>query len=90
MTEEYAEVDGELRLTRRKETRKDIPPDLKAVQMLLAEEETDYSAMSDEELAAEKVRAAGAAERDCGTGNVGFGESRGVRNGKDGKGSNGG
>ena len=35
VTEEYAEVDGELKLTKRRETKKDIPPDLKAVQMLL-------------------------------------------------------
>lgn len=35
ITEEYAEVDGKFKLTRRKETKKDIPPDLKAVQLLL-------------------------------------------------------
>ena len=48
VTEEYAEVDGELKLTKRRETKKDIPPDLKAVQMLLAAKEdgADYAAMS--------------------------------------------
>ena len=33
VTEEYAEVDGELKLTKRKRTKKDVPPDLKAVQL---------------------------------------------------------
>lgn len=56
VTEEYAEVDGELKLTKRRETKKDIPPDLKAVQMLLAAKEdgADYAAMSDEQLNAER------------------------------------
>lgn len=49
--EEYAEVDGELRLLKRKKTKKDIPPDLKAVQLLLeSREERDISLFSDEEL----------------------------------------
>ena len=56
VTEEYAEVDGELRLTKRKETKKDIPPDLKAVQMLLSSAEDKVSALSDEELEEEKKR----------------------------------
>lgn len=58
VTEEYAEVDGELKLTKRRETKKDIPPDLKAVQMLLAAKEdgADYAAMSDEQLNAEWER----------------------------------
>ena len=37
VTEEYAEVDGALKLMKRKKTKKDVPPDLKAVQLLLAE-----------------------------------------------------
>ena len=56
VTEEYAEVDGELRLTKRKETKKDIPPDLKAVQMLLSSAEDRVSDLSDEELEEEKKR----------------------------------
>ena len=61
VTEEYAEVDGELKLTKRKETKKDIPPDLKAVQLLLSGSEQDcgYERMSDEELEAEKNRLLG-------------------------------
>ena len=35
VTEEFAEVDGERKLTKRKRTKKDVPPDLKAVQLLL-------------------------------------------------------
>ena len=57
ITEEYAEIDGELKLTKRKKTKKDVPPDLKAVQMLLSTGEgTEYNGWSDEELEAEKKR----------------------------------
>ena len=58
VTEEYAEVDGELKLTKRKETKKDIPPDLKAVQLLLAVEgeSLDVEKMTDEELELERKR----------------------------------
>ncbi len=56
VTEEYSEVNGELKLTKRKKTKKDIPPDLKAVQLLLGGEGTEYSTLSDEELEAEKRR----------------------------------
>ena len=57
VTEEYAEVDGALRLTKRKKTKKEIPPDLKAVQILLdSTGGADYGAMTDEELETEKRR----------------------------------
>lgn len=57
VTEEYSEVNGELKLVKRRETKKDVPPDLKAVQLLLADsEEADYSLLSDEELETEKKR----------------------------------
>ncbi len=56
VTEEYVEVDGELKLTKRKKTKKDIPPDLRAVQMLLSGEEGGYASLSDEELEKEKLR----------------------------------
>ena len=57
VTEEYAEVDGTLKLTKRKKTKKDVPPDLKAVQMLLGGGEAgEYGAMTDEELEEEKQR----------------------------------
>ena len=52
VTEEYAEVDGALKLTKRKKTKKDVPPDLKAVQMLLEKggEGADVASLTDEEL----------------------------------------
>ena len=56
VTEEYGVEDGELRLVKRRETRKDVPPDLKAVKMLLDGSVADLSAMSDEELENEKQR----------------------------------
>ena len=56
VTEEYAEVDGALKLTKRKRTKKDVPPDLKAVQMLLGESGQALENMSDEELEEEKKR----------------------------------
>ena len=57
VTEEYAEVNGELKLTKRKKTKKDVPPDLKAVQLLLASEGSGgYGEWTDEELKAEKER----------------------------------
>ncbi len=63
VTEEYAEVDGALKLTKRKKTKKDIPPDLKAVQLLLdAQGGTGLEAMTDEELEKEKRRLLAALE----------------------------
>lgn len=57
VTEEYAEVDGKLKLLKRKKTKKDIPPDLKAVQLLLDKgEERSVESMTDEELEREKGR----------------------------------
>ena len=56
VTEEFAQVDGELKLTKRRKTKKDIPPDLKAMQMLLTEQNFEYANMSDEELLQEKQR----------------------------------
>ncbi len=57
VTEEYAEVDGALKLTKRRKTQKDVPPDLKAVQLLLASKGVgEMASWSDEELEAEKER----------------------------------
>ena len=57
VTEEYADVDGQLKLTKRKKTKKDSPPDLKAVQLLLASgEESGLGELSDEALEEEKAR----------------------------------
>lgn len=51
--EEFAVQDGELRLVKRKVTRRDIPPDIKAVKMLL-DGRPDEDDMSDEQLEAER------------------------------------
>lgn len=57
VTEEYEEVDGELRLLKRKKTEKDILPDLKALQLLLESREERYiSLIYDEELEKEKQK----------------------------------
>ena len=57
VTEEYEEVDGELRLLKRKKTEKDIIPDLKALQLLLESREERYiSLLYDEELEEEKQK----------------------------------
>lgn len=50
--EEFAvDGDGELKLVKRKVTKRDIPPDIKAVKMLMEER----SELSDEELETEKA-----------------------------------
>jgi len=56
VTVEYAEVNGDLKVTKRKETQKDVPPDLKAMRLLLGDSETDISQLSDDELETEKSR----------------------------------
>ena len=61
VTEEYAEENGELKLVKRKKTKKDVPPDLKAVQLLLSVEDGngEFGNWSDEELEKEKQRLIG-------------------------------
>ena len=49
VVEEYTMADGELKLVKRNVTRRDVPPDIKAVKMLL-DGEADIGGMSDEEL----------------------------------------
>lgn len=50
--EEFAMQDGELALVKKKVTKKGVPPDIKAVKILL--EKDDLSAMSDDELIKER------------------------------------
>lgn len=64
VTEEYAEVDGQLKLTKRKRTKKDVPPDLKAVQMLLGDKDASVENMSDEELEEERNRLLASLEKE--------------------------
>ena len=57
VTEEFAEVDGVLKLMKRKQTKKEIPPDLKAVQLLMSSKvEEELSNWSDEDLEKERIR----------------------------------
>lgn len=57
VVEEFAMQDGELKLIKRKVTRRDVPPDIKAVKMLLDSGSVDE--MSDEQLESEKNRLLG-------------------------------
>ena len=50
--EEFTVEDGELKLVKKKVTRRDIPPDIKAVKLLMDGREE----LSDEELEAEKQK----------------------------------
>ncbi len=54
VTEEFTVEDGELKLVKKKVTRRDIPPDIKAVKMLL--ECGGVQSASDGELAAEREK----------------------------------
>ena len=54
VVEEFAVENGELKLVKKKVTRRDIPPDIKAVKMLLEGE--SYSNLSDEQLERERQR----------------------------------
>ena len=54
VTEEYDAHEGELRLVKRKETKKDVPPDLKAAMLLMGKK--NYAALSDDELESERGR----------------------------------
>ena len=54
VVEEFTVEDGELKLVKKKVTRRDIPPDLKAVKMLM--DEGGIDGLSDAELEAERRR----------------------------------
>ncbi len=62
VVEEYAVEDGELKLVKKKVTRRDIPPDIKAVKMLL--DGGDVTGFSDEELLSERERIAAMIKED--------------------------
>ncbi len=55
VVEEYVSEDGEMKLVRRKVTKKNVAPDVTALKMLL-DGEREISEMSDEELSWEKER----------------------------------
>lgn len=52
--EEFGVEDGELRLLKKKVTKRAVPPDIKAVKMLI--DENDISSLTDEELEEEKEK----------------------------------
>ncbi|MBR2970198.1 MAG: hypothetical protein IKC48_00130 [Clostridia bacterium] len=55
--EEYAMVDGDLTVVKRKVTQKEVPPDVVAVKFLMdAADDDRYSDMTEDELEAEKIR----------------------------------
>lgn len=57
IVEEFTQNDGDLILTKRKVTKKNIPPDMSAVKILLtiySNDSSDFSNMSDEELIQER------------------------------------
>lgn len=54
VVEEFCMEDGELKLVKKKVTKKDVPPDIKAVKLLM--DGSGFSEISDEELEEEKNR----------------------------------
>ncbi len=57
VTEEYVESEGEERLLKRKVTRKNVPPDIVAIKMLIDANGGDsICSLTDEELETEKQR----------------------------------
>lgn len=56
VVEEYVSDDeGEIKLTKKKVTKKNVPPDLTALKMLLNDDD-DLKSMSEDELEKEKIR----------------------------------
>jgi len=56
VVEEYVSDDGEIRLSKKKVTVKNVPPDVTAIKMLIDEREVDLTTLSDQELESEKIR----------------------------------
>lgn len=54
VTKEYADRDGELVLVKKKETKRFVPPDMKAITYLMGND--SFDGRTDEELEAEKAR----------------------------------
>lgn len=54
VVEEFSVEDGELRLVKKKVTRRDIPPDIKAVKMLM--DDSAIIGLTDEQLESERQR----------------------------------
>ena len=58
VVEEFVEQEGEIKLSKKKITKKNVPPDINALKMIL-DSKKDISDLSDEELEAEKIRLLG-------------------------------
>ena len=59
VTVEYTEVNGNMQVTKKRETKKDVPGDMKALQLLLESERMDgenIGSLSDEALERERLR----------------------------------
>ena len=57
IVEEYVSgEEGEIKLSKKKVTKKNVPPDITAIKLLLEEGEKDLTELSDEELEREKKR----------------------------------
>ncbi|MBE7061225.1 MAG: hypothetical protein E7382_01650 [Clostridiales bacterium] len=57
VVEEYvSSEEGEVKLTKKKVTKKNVPPDITAIKILLEDNQTSIEDMSDEELEREKTR----------------------------------
>lgn len=59
VTVEYTEVNGKMQVTKKRETKKDVPGDMKALQLLLESERMDgesIGSLSDEALERERLR----------------------------------
>ena len=57
VVEEYVgNEEGDVKLTKKKVTTKNVPPDITALKLLLDENEQQVGQMSDEELEQEKIR----------------------------------
>lgn len=61
--EEYGLVDGNLSLIKQKVMKKDVPPDVTALKILMDLKDDEILNMSDEELEAEKQRLLGQLEK---------------------------
>ncbi len=57
VVEEYvSSEDGEIKLTKKKVTKKNVPPDITALKMLMENSEKDVASLTDEELECERLR----------------------------------
>ena len=57
VVEEYITgEEGEIKLTKKKVTKKNVPPDITAIKMLMEKEEVPIEEMTDEQLEQEKTR----------------------------------